>query len=81
MRRARKFFCRVELRLDRGDDGIRYLVLDRENIGQVAIVTLRPEMAAGGDVIELNRDAHALAALAHAAFEDIADAEFLGDLL
>jgi len=38
-------------------------------------------MAAGGDVIELNRDAHALAAFAHAAFEDIADAEFPGDLL
>src|SRR5258706_918618 len=38
-------------------------------------------MAAGRDVIELNRDAHALAGLAYAAFDDIADAEFLADLL
>ena len=38
-------------------------------------------MAAGGDVVELRGDAHAVAALAHAALDHIADAELLGDLL
>jgi hypothetical protein len=37
-------------------------------------------MAAGGDVAELGGDTHAVAALAHAAFDDIADAELIGDL-
>jgi hypothetical protein len=38
-------------------------------------------VAAGGDVVELHRDAHAVADLAHAALNHIADAELLGDLL
>ena len=38
-------------------------------------------MAAGGDVVELRRNAHAVAALAHAALDHVADAELLGDLL
>ena len=33
------------------------------------------------DVVELRRDAHAVAVLAHAAFDHIADAELVGDLL
>ena len=38
-------------------------------------------MRAGGNIVELHGDAHAVAALAYAAVDDIADAEFLGDLL
>ena len=71
----------IELRLDRGDDGLGDLVLHREHVGEVAVVALRPDVAAGGDVVELRRDAHAVAALAHAALDHIADAELLGDLL
>ena len=71
----------VELRLDRGDDRLGDLVLHREHVGEVAVVALRPDVAAGGDVVELRRDAHALAVLAHAAFDHVADAELLGDLL
>jgi hypothetical protein len=37
-------------------------------------------VTAGGDVVELHRDTHAVAALAHAALHDIADAEFRRDL-
>ncbi len=37
-------------------------------------------MAAGGHVVELGGDAHAVAALAHAALDHIADAEGFGDL-
>ena len=36
---------RVDLRLDGGDDGVGDLVLYRENVGQLAVVTLRPEVA------------------------------------
>src|SRR5208283_410855 len=46
-----------------------------------AVVALRPYMAAGGDVVELRRDADAIAALAHAALDHVADADVLGDLL
>ncbi len=71
----------IELRLDRRDDGLGDFVLHGEHVGEVAVVALRPDMAAGGDVVELRRDAHAVAALAHAALDHIADAELLGDLL
>jgi hypothetical protein len=76
-----KIFRGIDLRLDRRDDGLRDLVLDREHIGKITVVAFRPDMAAGGHVVELRRDAHALAQFAHAALEHIADAEFLGDLL
>jgi hypothetical protein len=42
---------------------------------------LRPEMGTGGCIDKLAADAHPLASPAHAAFEDIADAKFAGDLL
>ena len=76
-----EIFGGVKLRLDRGDDRLGDLVLHGEHVGEVAVVALGPEMAAGGDVVELRGDAHAVAALAHAAFEHVADAELVGDLL
>ncbi len=72
---------RVDLRLDGGDDGVGDLVLYRENVFQLVVVTLRPEVSAGSNVTELHGNSHAVAALAYAAVDDIADAEFLGDLL
>ena len=80
LRLGAEIFRGVKLRLDRGDDGFGDLVLHREHVGEVAVVALRPEMAAGGDIVELRRDAHAVAALADAALDHIADAELLGDL-
>ncbi len=76
-----KIFRRIELRLDRGDDRLGDFILHREYVGKIAVVALGPDMAAGGDVVELCGDAHAVAALAHAALDHVADAEFLGDLL
>ena len=76
-----KGFRGIELRLDRGDDGLGDLVLHREYVGKGAVVAFRPDIVAGGGVTELNGDAHAVTDLAHAAFDDIADAEFLGDPL
>ena len=71
----------IELRFDRRDDGFGDLVLHREHVGEIAVVAVRPDVAAGGGVVKLRGDTHAVAAFAHAAFDDIADAELLGDLL
>ena len=71
----------IELRLDRRDHGLGDFVLHGEHVGEIAVVALRPEVTAGGDVDELGGDAHMVAVLAHAAFDDIADAELLADLL
>ena len=76
-----EIFCCIKLRLDRGDDGLGDFILYREHIGNVAIVALGPDVAAGCDVIELCSDTHAIATFAHAALDHITDAEFLGDLL
>ncbi len=75
-----KIFRGIELRLDCGDDGLGNLVLHREDVGQVAVVALRPNMASGGDIVELHCDAHSVAAPAHAALNNVADAEFRRDL-
>src|ERR1700722_14923080 len=72
---------RVELRFDGGYDGFGNLVLYREQIGKAAVIALRPDVAAGGSVVELHGDTHAVAGLAHAAFDHIANAEVSGDLL
>ncbi len=71
----------VELRLDRRDDGLGDFVLHGEHVGEIAVVALRPEVTAGGHVDELGRDADVVAVLAHAAFDDVADAELFADLL
>src|SRR6516225_4021876 len=67
-------------RLDRGGDTGGDVVLHSEDVGQVPVVTLGPEMGTGGYVDELAADAHPLARSAHAAFEDIANSEFAADL-
>jgi len=76
-----KTLRRIELRLDRGDDAFGDLVLHGEYVGELAVVSLRPEMTAGGDVVELSGDAHAIAFLAHAAFDHVTDAKGLADFL
>ena len=76
-----KIFGGVKLRLDRRDDGLGDLVLHREHIGELAVVAFGPDVAAGCDVVELRGDPHPVAFLADAAFDHVADAELLGDLL
>ena len=71
----RLFLLRQQPQLQRIGDRLRNLVLDRENIGEVAVVALGPDMVAGRAVDQLRGDAHAGARLAHAAFEDVSDAE------
>src|SRR5438309_11338305 len=68
-------------RLDRGDDTRGDVVLHREDVGQISVVTLGPEMGTGGCIDKLAGDAHALPGPAHAALEDVAGAKVAADLL
>ena len=78
---ASEIFRGVNLRFYCRDNGVRDLVLDGEYVGQVAVEMFGPEVAAGGGVVELRRDAHAVAVPSHAAFEHVAYPELRGDLL
>ena len=81
LRRAAEILRRIKLRLDRRHHGLRDLVLHGEHIRQIAVVALGPEVTAGSDIVQLRGDADMVAILAHGALDDIADAEFLADLL
>ena len=74
-------FGGIELRLDRGDDRLRDLVLHGEHIRKAAVVALGPDVAAGRDIVELGGDPHMVAFLADRALDDVADAKLLADLL
>ncbi len=58
----------------------RVLVLQREDVVEVAVVALGPDVVAGIGVDELRRDAHPMAGLAHAALDDVARAQLLANL-
>src|SRR6516162_208998 len=70
----------VECRLDRRRDARGDLVLYSEDVGQVAIVALGPEMPASGGFDQLCRHPHQVACLAHAALEHVAHAELPPDI-
>ena len=65
--------------LERGDDLGGHLVLDGKDVGEVAVVALRPEVPAGIGIDQLRRDPHPVAGAADAALEHGADAEFASD--
>ena len=56
------------------------LVLNSEDVLQLAVVTLRPTVSAGNSIDELGADADAITGAADAAFEDVAHAELAADL-
>ena len=58
----------------------RHVVLHREDIGQVAVEPLGPEVPASGRVDELRGDPDARAGFAHASLEDVAHAKAFADL-
>ena len=68
-------------RSDGPGDRQRDLVLHCKYVGQITVVTLRPNVVAGLGVDELRGHANPLAAPAHAAFQHVAHAEFAPDLL
>ena len=57
------------------------LILQLEQVGHVLLETVGPQMRAGFGVDELGVDAHPVLVALHRAFEHVADAEFLADLL
>ena len=74
------FFFGKELDLERGDDRLRDLVLQREDVGKIAIVAFRPDVLVVRAVDQLRGDPHAIARFAHAAFEHVRDLELPRDL-
>ena len=71
---------RDQVAAQRSDDRVGDFVLDREDVGQLAIVGLRPQVTVVHRVDQLRGDAHVVAGLAHAAFEDVVDLERLRDV-
>ena len=78
--RGAKPFLGIEMRLDRGDDLLGDVVLDGEDVLQLAVVFLGPDVLAGLGVDQLAGDADAPARRPDAALQHVAHAEFAGDL-
>jgi hypothetical protein len=68
---------RKNAHLQRGHHGAGDLVLDGEDIGQVAVEGLRPELVAIRGVDQLRGDAQSGAGLADASFQDMGHVELL----
>ena len=66
--------------LQRTDDGTGDVVLNLEDVVDLAVVGLGPDVEAVVGTDELRRYAQDVAGLAHAAFEYVGDAERLGDI-
>ena len=71
----------IQLRLNRGDDGVRDLILHGKYVLQIAVIAFGPEMAAGSNFDQLGDDAHVVAVPSHASLDNIFDAEILAQLL
>ena len=70
-----------QIERERADNLLRHVVLNSEDIGQVPIETLGPQMPARSRVDELRGDPHPVAGFADAPFQHIAHAEALAHLL
>ena len=57
-----------------------HLVLEREDVGILAIVALGPDMAAGLAVYQLRIDPYVVAGAAHGALQHVAHTELARDL-
>ena len=66
---------------NRDRNGLGDFVLHREDVGEIAIVALGPDVVAGFGFDELCADADAIARLPHAAFEHVAHTKLAPDLL
>jgi hypothetical protein len=66
--------------LDRAGDRRDDFVLQFEQIGQIAVVSLGHDVMVGVGPDQLGGNPHPTARFAHAAFDDVAHAQFLADL-
>jgi hypothetical protein len=73
-------FDGIEMRFHSGHDALRDVVLDREDVLQLPIVSLGPDVVAGFRVDQLARDANAPARGPDAAFQHVAHAQGARDL-
>src|SRR5204862_6839389 len=60
-------------------DGFCDFALNSENVGQSAIVSLRPEMCVGSRIDQLRVYSYAIASTLNASFQDMRHAELLSD--
>src|SRR3546814_17833614 len=67
-------FCMYDI-CDRAGDLAGDLVLQREQVPEGAVVMLGPQGAAIGGTDQLRGDAHRVAGVAHAALQQVRDAE------
>jgi hypothetical protein len=79
-RRRQRVLVPHQPQLERVRDGARDLVLDGEDVLQLAVEGLRPELVAVGDVDQLDVDPDPVADLPDAALEHRADTELVADL-
>ena len=68
-------FLTGEVRSQLVGDGFGYLTLDRKDIGQFTIKSIGPQMGIIGCFDQLHVHPHGVAALLHAAFQDVGDAK------
>src|SRR5262245_7720711 len=74
-------FCLTQFWLDGRDDGDGYFVLESENVGQVTLEPVRPNVCARYRINQLPGDANLPRCLAHSPFKDIAHAKPTSDFL
>ena len=75
----RLFLIWREVRLESIGDRLGDFALNREHIGQVAIVSLGPQVRIGPGVDQLRVHAHLFGGALHAAFQDVRDSEPFAD--
>src|SRR6516164_4364421 len=73
-------FAKRQPDLKRGDDVLRYPVLKLEHVVEVALETVRPDVAPVQAVDQLCRQSHALAGVANGRFQHIARAKDSSDV-
>src|SRR5258705_12399885 len=74
-------FCLKHLWLDGRDNGERYFVLKSENVRQITLKPVHPDVRACNRVNQLPYDANFTRRLAHGSLKDITDAKPASDLL
>ena len=73
-------FSTVHMGHENRDNRTRHLVLDRENVVKLAVVSVGPPVGAGRGLDELRRDADALAAPPNAPLKQVACTQLPPDL-
>src|SRR5438270_6051836 len=68
-----RLFFRREFRFQSSRDPLGYITLDGEDIRQVTVVGLGPEMCVRAHFYQLGRDAHLAPSAPHASFENISN--------